>query len=183
MPSIPGQVVQNAFLVRDIDRAMDQWTRLVGAGPFFVGRDRDSSVLSLRGQPVLGATHVAVGQAGDVQIELFEILSERQGSGPQMFPMGEFGLHHVAIFSDDLIEAVAGYRRQGYDLAAEAEFGGDSRAAFIDTRADFGMFIEVYQDARFFRDFYAAVAAAAASWDGSDPVRSLDELTASVLAA
>src|ERR1017187_10835560 len=39
MSRIFGEMRQIAFVVRDLEKALDYWTRTLGVGPFFVMRD------------------------------------------------------------------------------------------------------------------------------------------------
>lgn len=67
-----GPVCQLGYLVDALEPAMADWTRLTGAGPFFVLPPRRLAALSVDGVPAADAdiiAAVALGQRG-LQIEL-----------------------------------------------------------------------------------------------------------------
>ena len=59
----------------------------------------------------------------------------------------------------------------GYEQALYANTEAGLAFAFHDATTALGHMIEVYEGTPRLRAFYAMVAAAAANWDGSDPVR------------
>jgi len=63
--------MQNAFVVTDLDAALDHWTRVMGVGPFFVFERVEFAEIWYRGQSALDIDlSVAIGYWGDLQIEL-----------------------------------------------------------------------------------------------------------------
>ena len=52
MSRIFGEMRQIAFVVRDLEKALDYWTRTLGVGPFFVMRDVVPDNYRYRGRPV-----------------------------------------------------------------------------------------------------------------------------------
>jgi hypothetical protein len=168
-----GIVVQNCFIVDDIDAAINRWVKDIGAGPFFVRRHMTDLAFKYRGEPSSGDFSLALGQAGPVQIELMQIHSDRPNIYTDLFPKPvRNGFHHVAMFALDFDGALKAYRDKGVEIAMEGAFGA-TRFAFADVSRDFGFMIELYQDTADMRGLYKMIADAAIGWDGTDPVRPL----------
>ncbi|MFD2498635.1 hypothetical protein ACFSTI_06955 [Rhizorhabdus histidinilytica] len=64
------RIVQNAYVVRDLDEAMVRWNRTLGIGPFLVRRHIALRDVLYRGRPASLDISAAHAQAGDIQIEL-----------------------------------------------------------------------------------------------------------------
>ena len=166
-----GPPVQIAYAVPDVRAAARTWADLWGAGPFFVREHIPVADVVYRGQPGVFDHSSAYGQWGDVMVELVQ----DHGTGPSavrdVYTREESGLHHLAYFVDDLDATAARLADVGYPLAMSATSRGGVRFHFVDARSTHGHMLELYEPSVHLRAFYAAVAAAAAGWDGSDPLR------------
>lgn len=168
-----GVPVQIAYVVDDVRTAATRWAATAGAGPFFVRDHIPVTEVLHRGQPAEFDHSSACGQWGTMMVELVV----DHGVGPNavrdIFAPGEVGLHHMAVFCDDVEAEAARLAAEGHPIAQTALAWGRTRFTFIDTTATRGHMIELYEPSDRLRDFYAMVADAAARWDGSDPVREL----------
>ena len=69
-------VYQNAWVVDDLDAAMNKWVNELGVGPFFVTEYGDQfASLTYRGKPAEISMRIGVSQAGPLQIELIQALA------------------------------------------------------------------------------------------------------------
>lgn len=164
-------VIQNAFVVADIEAAMMRWVDTMGVGPWFHNPDVRVEDPRYRGRPTEFGFTGAVAQAGDVQVELIQPLDEHPSCYRDLYPDGTEGFHHVAVFADDFDAEIARYQHLGFEVA----FSGVSRGmrfGYVDTSAVLGFMVEVLEDVPAIRDRFAAVAEASRTWDGSDPIRS-----------
>ncbi len=167
-----GDIVQNAYVVNDLEVTIDDWVSRLGVGPFFVQRNLELMV-NYRGATTPLDIDIALGQAGAVQVELIKVNRRGDNVYCDTYPHGvRCGFHHVATFPRDVDAAVATYRDQGYELAMELMFGA-TRVVYMDTREPMGCMIEFYADTPEIRGLYKTVADAALNWDGRDPVRAL----------
>lgn len=163
-------IVQNAYVVDDLEQAVDNWVKNIGAGPFFVIPKLALNVI-YRGRQMPLDISLAFGQSGTVQIELIKVNCVTENVYTDVYPNGTVcGFHHVALFSPDLDNAIETYEAKGYPLAMDLTFG-ETRVAYMDARHDMGCMVEFYQDTEELRAMYAKVAEAAENWDGSDPLR------------
>jgi methylmalonyl-CoA/ethylmalonyl-CoA epimerase len=63
------QYMQFAWVVPDLEAAIDRWVKSTGAGPFFLFEDVHFTDSNYRGIPMDVAPHrAAIGQHGDMQI-------------------------------------------------------------------------------------------------------------------
>ncbi len=166
-----GPPVQIAYTVPDVRAAATTWADQWGAGPFFVREHIAVTDVVYRGRPGVFDHSSAYGQWGDAMVELVQ----DHGGGPSavrdMYAPEESGLHHLAFFVGDLDATTVRLADCGYDLAMSATSAGGVRFHFVDARHTHGHMLELYEPTVHLRSFYAAVAAAADGWDGSDPLR------------
>jgi hypothetical protein len=162
----PLRIVQNAYIVQDLDEAIERWHATLGLGPFVVSRHPEFERSLYRGAQMPLDISVAFVQAGNLQIELICQHNPGPSAFRDMFAEWEEGLHHVAVFPEDYARLVAGYEARGCAVAAEIETALGLSAAFIDTRETWGHMLEVYRVNDGIRAFYRLVADAAHNWDG-----------------
>jgi catechol 2,3-dioxygenase-like lactoylglutathione lyase family enzyme len=169
------QVIQNAFVVEDLDEAAAFWTAQFGAGPFFVLRDYGFDRAVMNGAPVDVRMSVAFGQCGPLQIELIQ-----PTVGTDDSPFGTpgdpavLGFNHVAVMPSDADVFIEQCAADGLECTFRGWTGRGSRMSFIDARERLGCYIEVYENRDNVGPLYERVRAAADGWDGIDrPVRDL----------
>jgi len=165
--------VQIAYFVRDIRTAAARMHATFGAGPFFVIERIELARAEHRGRPCPFVHSSAYGQWGDVMMELVQ--QDVEGPSPfrDLYAPGEEGLHHVALFVDDVQQAIDHYGAAGMPLAARAQTHSGVEFAFVDATATLGHMIELYVGDATLRGFYEFVRNSAAGWNGDDPVRTL----------
>jgi methylmalonyl-CoA/ethylmalonyl-CoA epimerase len=167
------QYSQISWVVDDLDAAVQQWQQTARIGPFFQGAHVGGIFTEARhrGRPFELDMSIAVAQAGPVQIELIK----QHGAAPSpyrdAFAEGESGLHHIGGFVDDVEAECRNYQEHGFDVVMTGMVAGQTPAAYVDTRATLGCMTELMGRSDFVGAIHAAVAAAAADWDGSDPIR------------
>lgn len=165
--------MQIAWVVPDLNAAIEHWARQAGVGPFFYFDDVVYENAIYRGEPWQPVKfHAAIAQAGAMQIELIEQLEE----GPSMFrelvPPGQSRLHHMSTYTDDFESDLAHYRESG----AEIVFSGLMKGApvcWLDTTATLGFLTELITANPIKEQVFAIFKEAAANWDGDDPIRRL----------
>lgn len=165
--------VQLAYHVPDALAAAEEFARTRGWGPFFVMQHIPLASCLYRGSPAAFDHTSAYGQAGDLMVELIQGHGEAPSVLNEAFAPTATGLHHVAMFEDDLSAALASWESAGYALAMRATTTTGVEFAMVDTRSLFGHYLELYPPVRALQKFYAYVRAAAVDWDGTRPVRHL----------
>lgn len=162
------RIVQNAYVVNDIQAAARRWSEALGIGPFVLLEGIEMPMIH-RGKAGRIALSAALAHAGDIQIELIQQLSDGPSAYRDVYAPGEEGFHHVAILCRDFEAAVA--RQEALGHAMSMIFGHpDGLTAYMDARADTGGMIELYSDYAGIKDLYELVAARAAEWDGREVI-------------
>jgi len=176
--ALPGglPVRQIAWFTPDIEAAARAHSAAFGSGPYFVFEHVPLAWSEHRGVRVGHDHSSAYGQWGDVMIEFVTQHGNDPSAFHDMFPVGSsaHGLHHLALWVDDLVSAIAGFAAQAMPLAQLSETATGTRYAFVDARGTLGHMIELYEPSDQLTGFYAMVRDAAKGWDGSDPMRKLN---------
>jgi methylmalonyl-CoA/ethylmalonyl-CoA epimerase len=155
------------FAVPDLETAAERWVKSVGAGPFCrVG----GSPLRLRdvthaGAPAAWSHTTSTGQWGDLLLELFESHSAEPAGLAAGMGVGEYGLHHVGWFAEDVAAESRRLEALGAPLIVSAGVN-EQDVVFHDARELIGVRVEVYEELPRVREHYQLVRAAAAEWDG-----------------
>ena len=171
-PGVPGShVMQVAFMVEDLEAACMHWVQAVGIGPFLTVPHVVLEEYTYCGAPASGLDFsVAIAQWGGVQIELIQQHCDNPSAYRDTIAKGQGGFHHLAVYTADYDATRARYVDQGFVAAVEGSFGG-FRFCYIDTSAALGCMIELIEENPLQGAFFARVAAASESWDGTDPIR------------
>ena len=73
MSRVFGEMRQIAFVVRDLEKALDYWTRTLGVGPFFTMRDVMPDNYRYRGRPSPPPRiSLALGFSGELQVGILK---------------------------------------------------------------------------------------------------------------
>ncbi len=168
-------VRQLAYKVNDLEAAAAAHHRRYGSGPFFVLRHVALQSSHHRGVERPFDHSSAYGQWGGVMVELVVQHNPEDSALHDMFPYGSGaeGLHHAALFVEDLEAAIAHFAADGAPLAQLSVTTTGTAFAFVDTRKSLGHMLELYEPSDVLTGFYDFVAAAAEGWDGRDLLRDL----------
>ena len=168
-----GGVIQTAFITDDIQRSMDQLTRHLQVGPWFLFEDFELNDLVYRGQPGDFRVNLALGNCGHMQFELIQPLDDRPSPYRDVHSESGWCFHHHAVAATDFDAHCAHYTGQGFEKILTCSVAVGGRAAYFDTRdAVFGM-IEVVEMTPAVEQLWTTIRHAAVGWDGSEPIRRL----------
>jgi hypothetical protein len=147
------RIIQNAYVVDDLDAAIARWHAVFGIGPFFVRRHLQLAEVRYRGRPT--------------RLDFSAAFRD-------MFAPGQQGFHHVAVVPSDYQALLAHYETLGCAVAMELRTSSGRGAAYVDTRSLIGHMTEVYLPTEGLSAVYQEVALAAARWDGRQIVIEVD---------
>ena len=165
--------MQLCWVVPELDTAIGHWVKTSGAGPFFVFENVHFEDSFYRGSPMDIAPHkAAIGQLGNMQIELVQPLDDSDGVWRDVVPRGRLGLHHVGLYCEDYDSDRAAYLASGAEMAFEGLMMG-AKTCYIDTTPTLGYMTELITANPVAAQVFGAFRAAAENWDGRDPIRSL----------
>ena len=162
-------IVQNAYVVRDLEAACARLHRLYGMGPFVGGGEGQLSRHVYRGTPTdpIRIRGVFV-QSGDLNVELVQLLSDAPSAFHDMYAGGGEGFHHNALFCADYEATRDAWVAEGYAVASEFETAFGAKICYIDARETHGHMIELYPENEVIRGMYRKARDAAQTWDGGE---------------
>jgi catechol 2,3-dioxygenase-like lactoylglutathione lyase family enzyme len=159
-----GPINQNAFIVTDIDAAIDYWTRVMRVGPFFKFPKIEFAAGDYRGKPFKADFNAAIAYSGDLIIELIK------PNGPSIFQefldAGGKGVQHLAAFTDDMTAACAAVEKSGGKRVQGGSFADGSAIAYFDMGGPAPSILEIACLKAGPQGLFAAIKAAGAAWDG-----------------
>ena len=170
-----GAAHQVGYVVRDVEKAMDHWSQVLGVGPWFYREDVGASEFRYYGQPsALPKLSIALANSGSLQIELIQ----QRDDAPTLYrdSLQEKGecAQHVAYWTDNRYDELhMRLTKSGYLEGHGGRMGTRGRFAyFVHPELPSGM-IELSETTGGKGEYFRKIADAAAAWDGSDPVRRL----------
>lgn len=175
--SVPGLGVRArplhhlGYVVEDLEAAAARFARTVGAGPFLHLGHVVLDEVTYRGEPAHYDHETAFGQWGPLIIEISRIhAAEPPGLGRFLAAGSTPAVGHVAWLVEDLEAESAALEHDGLPLVHTGG-SGPVQAHWHDGGALFGHPVEILRRCPEILGLYAAVHAAAAAFDGRDPLR------------
>ena len=167
-----GKVAQNGYVVRDIEGAMRHWVDVLGVGPWFYIERVQTDWFRHRGEASPVEMSIALANTGDLQIELIQPRNDAPSMYYEFLASGREGLQHLAYWTRDYQALYDRALALGLVIGHEGQIGGEQgRFAYFDTQTHPGTVIEISDISGGKGTFFEYVRAAAANWDGSDPIR------------
>ncbi|MGW4340556.1 VOC family protein [Rhodococcus koreensis] len=162
-------IVQNCYVVTDLEKACARMHAMFGIGPFVGGAETVLTEHRYRSKPAPPIRFRGVfAQSGDLNIELVEVLSTGPSAFHDMFERGQQGFHHTAVFCEDYELQRDAWVAAGFEVASEFTSHVAGRVCYIDTRNPLGHMVELYPPSADLRALYAQVRQMSARWDGRD---------------
>jgi Glyoxalase/Bleomycin resistance protein/Dioxygenase superfamily len=160
----PGGIAQIAYVVNDIETAMQQYTEHLGVGPWFVRGPFTPPEGLLRGRPHTPSITLARGFTGQTMIELIT----QHDDGPSVYHEDRgprrYGFHHWAVMPSDFDATVQRYARAGFAEAFSDRLPSGSRVVYVDSVAVLGGMIEVIEHTAAQERTYTEMYRAALGW-------------------
>jgi len=144
-PITLGDVLQVGLVVRDLQRSMEAYWRLLGLGPWSIYTYappmlRDAMV---RGRRVDYSMQIASTMAGPVQIELIQPLEGPSIYVEHLSQKGE-GLHHIQSRVENIEEALAAFAKLGIGVLMSGKWG-EGEFYYLDTESAIGVIYEIFR--------------------------------------
>lgn len=166
-----GEIMQIAFVPQDFDAALQHWLNM-GAGPFFVFKDKEPDWTHAFGREIPFRMDVALGNWGELQIELIRQKCAGRTIYSDWYDAKKEGVHHTCIRVADMAAGKKLCLSNGFRLVHEGGYGR-TEWAYFDTHGGDGTLLEIVCTADGGPGFYAVTRDAARNWDGRDPIRFL----------
>ena len=178
MSRIFGAIRQNGYVVRDIEAAMRHWSTVLGVGPWFFAPHAPIEDFTYRGRPSNVDVAIALANSGPLQIELIQQHNDAPSLYRDFLAAGQEGLQHIAYwtasFAADRQRAVGLGLRVGH----EGVTGRYGPFVYFETAGHHGTVLELSDIGGLKQKLFDQIAAAAADWDGRDPVRDFPQIAA-----
>ncbi|MDP3676327.1 MAG: VOC family protein [Novosphingobium sp.] len=162
------KLIEVAFVVDDMNAAIERWVKGFGVGPFHTGIF-EVPEQNYRGTVSPALMDVAFSFSNGALVELIQPLA----GTPCIFSEAGPGFHHLMFEVADHDAEVARYAAEGYPVVQSGSFGGNP-FSIIDTRAANGAYTEIMAFGEGVQRLYTRMKDAAAAWDGTtEPKRDL----------
>jgi len=166
-----GQVVQMAYVVPDMEAAIDWWVRDCRVGPWFLLESFTGPDHRYRGEPATADIRLAMSFAGHMNIELIQPKDAKPSVYKDVIDRRGYGFHHVGIGVADVDTERVAYEARGYVTAFEAPVPSGGSVYYMEGReADAGL-IELIPATAGMDDMFTRFWNASLGWDGRDPIR------------
>jgi hypothetical protein len=164
---------QIAYFVPDAEAAARMHHITFGSGPYVLSEHIPLTRCLYRGRDAAFDHSSAYGQWGEVMIEFVQQNNLGPSCCHDMYPegSGRFGIHHVALFVEDIDAEIARHAANGHAVAMDATSGLGTRFVMIDTAQTFGHMLELYQPHPGLHAFYRHVAEIAGDFSGGVVLR------------
>lgn len=172
-----GEIRQVAYLVPDIEAAMDHWSRVLGVGPWYYNPRVPIRNYHYRGERHEPHNSVALANAGALQIELLQPRNDVPSMYRDFLRAGRQGVQHVAYWTEQFDADLARAQAAGFSVCMGGEVGDNGRFVYFEDRSGLpGTTIELSEVAGPKGRLFKLIRDAAVGWDGRDPVRAFPDL-------
>lgn len=169
-----GPPTQLGIVVPALEPALDYWTGVVGAGPFYVIDDLQHEAFTVGEEAAPPPKmRIALGNWGEMQIELIEPHGDSEATWHQFLRARGGGIHHVSVWTDDYDAMVASARERGLAIEVTGHLAGGVRYTYFRAPSPADPLVEISELIPEVVSLYAMLRDAARDWDGTDPVRRL----------
>jgi catechol 2,3-dioxygenase-like lactoylglutathione lyase family enzyme len=145
-------VAQICIIVPDLDKAVENYWRVFGVGPWHIytyGRPLVKR-MTRRGEPAEYRMRVALSYIGSMRIELIEPL-EGDTVYAEFVEKHGYGVHHLGVLTEDMAASIRKAAEAGLAMTQDgAGFGpdNDGHYAYLDTEDLIGTTIELIERPR-----------------------------------
>lgn len=147
LSSVYGPIRQVAYIVEDIDAAIENWNRQLGVSPFAVVRE----CKPLQGSKYRGEDsgeiilNLAFAYIGEVQLELIEQVNDTPSMYREALAKGASGLHHYGVCVEDYSRAYQYALDNGFTPVVNAGAPGYAQMAYVESDVIPGLILEIIE--------------------------------------
>jgi hypothetical protein len=171
MSRIFGEIIQNGYVVRDIQAAMRHWIEVLGVGPWFYIERVPCTDFQYKGQPSPVDASIALANSGALQVELIQQRNEAPSLYRDFLKAGHEGLQHIGYGTHNFEADLHRILQAGYTIGHAGTVAGRGPFVYLLTEGHPGTVVELLDMAGERARIFARIAEAARHWDGTDPIR------------
>lgn len=169
-----GSVAQIAYIVDNLEEAIEKWSGFLTAGPFFIINNFEIIDPKYRGEPMKDTNiRIALGYSGGMCIEFIEQISEGLSVYTEVFAKKGYCYHHWAYMSKNFDDDVQKHLDQGLEICFSGAAGVGGRFVYLDATEQIQSMVEIIEFTPPVEEFFAMIEGASENWDGKDPIRYL----------
>ncbi len=127
-----GEIRQVAYLVPDIEAAMEYWSRGLGVGPWYYNPKVPIENYTYRGQRYEPHNSVALANAGGLQIELLQPRNDVPSMYRDFLRAGHTGVQHVAYWTEQFDVDLESAEERGFKVCMSGEVGANGRFVYFE---------------------------------------------------
>ena len=159
----------------DIQATVDRLVDQLGAGPFFLIENVPLEDVLSRGEPAKFVHNSAFGSCDGSAIELIEVISLAPERVERGFSRGRPRIQHVGyvVPATEVADLRSSLDERGLTQYLSSQLG-EVETTLHDASATLGHDIEIHVDNHGLHDFFSMVSGAAEGWDGSKPLRPVE---------
>lgn len=165
-----GDIMQNGYVVDDLETAAMHWVNTLGVGPFFFMEHIEFSESFYRGKPAEIDMSVAIAYSGNLQIELVQQHNDAPSIYKTFRDQHGQGLQHVGALVDNLDTCLSTNNAESLKLQWGTT-GAGQRFAYLATDFHNGAMIELIEADESMHNAFTSMQRTASEWDGSHPLR------------
>lgn len=145
--SVFGPIRQIAYVVDDIEKAINDWHDQVGIGPFALVRNCSPLAGSqYRGQPSGDiAVNLAFAYIDGVQLELIEPVNDTSSLYREALQKGAHSVHHYGVCVEDFPAAYQHAMANGFTAVVDAGVPGVVQMAYVESDRIEGLMFEIIE--------------------------------------
>lgn len=177
-----GEIRQIAYLVPDIEAAMDYWASVLGVGPWYYNPRVPISNYTYRGERYEPHNSVALANAGGLQVELLQTRNNVPSMYRDFTRAGRTGAQHVAYWTEDFDADLKRAEEAGLSVCMSGEVGENGRFVYFEDQGNHpgwhpGATVELSEVSGAKGRLFKQIRDAAIGWDGSSPIRAFPDLS------
>lgn len=171
MSRLFGAIMQNGYVVRDIEAAMRHWIGVLGVGPWFYIEHLPVTDFQYKGQSSPVDVSIALANSGPLQVELIQQRNDAPSMYRDFLNAGHEGLQHIGYGTKQFEADLARIVGAGYKVGQSGRVGRRGPFVYLLTEAHPGTVVELLDMSGARERIFAHIAEAARTWDGKDPIR------------
>jgi hypothetical protein len=164
-------IIQHAYVVQDIRKAIDEWVNVLRVGPWFLIERFGGGGARYRGGSSHAESALAMSFAGHMNIELIQPVNDAPSVYWDTIKDRGYGFHHWGMATSKFDADFEKFKKRGWEEAFFAQVPSGGRVAYMDTHAELPGMVELIELGAAFEPIFGRFYAATIGWDGKDPIR------------
>ena len=154
LPNVFGflGVRQIGIVVKNIDEAIDYYSRSLGIGPWFKPKLSEKEQWLKGGEVIDDENEIAIAFSGKIQLELIELISGSKSIYWEHLEKHGEGIHHLGVYVSNIEKRLEALAKNGIGVLQSGtihsggKIGGSvNKYAYLDTAGTAGIIFELIE--------------------------------------